>query len=357
MNINQGQQAQLDLQRVLILFKQAGFTFVGIVISAIVIVYTIYPHLPWAITLAWLILALSAMPVRMILMSRFNRELEAGNMSTDRALIWEKRWALATIIPSLSFASSVYLPYSGEQLIIFMFIALVLISMIAGSIVSSITSIKTVMAFMNLAIIPFIARCFMETGTHYLALGSFFIAFYMVFFALAFRMNDTVLSAIKQKIERQEMSYKDSLTGLWNRRKLFSVVEGMVGKPYSLLLIDVDHFKQFNDREGHAKGDEILSDISLSIIRCARQRDLVVRYGGEEFLVLLPQTPLEKAEKLAHKIRERIIFDCDTTVSIGVAHTQMEEDFDSLVELADKAMYQAKKDGRNCVRLAVAKLA
>ena len=352
MNINQCGQEQLDLQRIQILYQQAGFTFVGVFVSTVVVTYIISPELPWNLTLAWTILTLAVIPIRFILLSGFNSELKKGTLSARRARLWENRWVAAATMSALAFASSIYLPYKSQHLIISLFIGLVLVSMIAGSIVSSITSLKSVMVFMNLSIIPFIARCFMETGQYYWILGCFFIVFYVVFFGLAFRMNQTILKAIKQQIERQDMADKDSLTGRWNRRKLFSVLENMGDRQYSLLLIDVDHFKQFNDEKGHNKGDEMLSEISLSILRCTQEKDLVVRYGGEEFLVLLPGTPLEQAEKTAHDIRERVITDCASTVSIGVADHEMEEDFDALIDLADKAMYQAKRDGRNCVRSA-----
>lgn len=352
MDKNQSKKEQLDLQRIQILYHQAWFTFIGLLVSAAVIVYTIYPKLPWWITLAWLFLALSVIPVRLALLSAFKADIKNGRLSVEQARLSEKRWCLSTAIPSTAFASSIYFPYSSDQLIIFLFIGLVLVSMIAGSIVSSITSKKTVMVFMNLSILPYIARCFMETGETYWTLGVFFIAFYMIFLSLALRMNQTVLEAIRQQIERQEIAYKDSLTGLWNRRKLFTVVESMEGKPYSLLLIDVDHFKYFNDKEGHTKGDEMLSEISLSILGCTQEKDLVVRYGGEEFLVLLPGVLSSAAERIAHQIRQRVIVDSTSTVSIGVADTELEKDFDALVELADKAMYQAKNDGRNCVRTA-----
>lgn len=352
MDTNQDNQAQLDLQRIQMLFQQAGFTYVGISVSSAVVVYTILPVLHWQITLAWLMFSLLAIPIRIFLYTGFNAELKSGHLSIERAKIWEQRWVIVASLPAIAFASSGYLPYSGQHLIIFLFIGLVLVSMIAGSVVSSTTSIKTVMVFINFSLIPFIVRCFMETGEYYWALGFLFLVFYIVFISLARRMNHTVLEAIKLQIERQEMANKDSLTGLWNRRKLFDVLEKMTDKPYSILLIDVDHFKQFNDDKGHSKGDEKLNEISLSIVRSVNKKDLVVRYGGEEFLVLLTETSAQHAKKVAHNIRERVIIDSASTVSIGIADTELEKDFDKLIDFADKAMYQAKSDGRNCVRIA-----
>lgn len=354
MNANQGQQAQLDLQRVLILYQHGKYSFVSVSVSALVIAYVLQIHLNLAITLTWFTAALSVIPIRLMLISGFFRTLKSNEMTGGKALIWERRWVMATAIPALVFASSVYLPYTEDHLITHLFIGMILVSMISGSIVSSTTSMNTVMVFIHLSIIPFIAECFMETDRYHILLGCFFIVFYFVFCSLSLRIHRTMLRSIQVQIERQDMSYKDSLTALWNRRKLYFETEQMVGSTYCVMLIDVDHFKQFNDKHGHSKGDEILVQISSSIVRCVGAKDLVVRYGGEEFLVVFPGILMPAAEAIADNIRAKVVAECGSTVSIGIADTNLDQDFDALVDLADKAMYLAKNGGRNCVKLASA---
>ena len=116
-------------------------------------------------------------------------------------------------------------------------------------------------------------------------------------------------------------------------------------------MIDIDHFKTLNDSYGHLVGDEVLTHISLCIIRCTEKDDLVVRYGGEEFLVLLTNKDLTTATRLAQKINIEVAKESESTVSIGVASSAQHRDFDNLVHAADQAMYAAKSAGRNCVRI------
>lgn len=352
MQTNQGQQGQLALKQTSILYGNTIFATAGMSVSILVIFYIIRTKIPLSLAVYWLAITLTAVPIRFALYASFNRSVKKGLFNDiESANRQENLWIAATILLGISLASSAYLPYQeGDRLILLLFIGLVLVSMVTGSIVSSITSIKTVLIFIHLTIIPFTLRCFMESGSYFWTLGSFFIAFYIIFCSLTLKMSTTVINSLKQQIEGQEMADKDSLTGLWNRRKLFSFIAELQNQPYCLLLIDVDHFKLFNDKYGHSKGDEMLSDISLSISHAVGKTDLVVRYGGEEFLVICPSTSLRNAVALAERIRMRVKLQNSSSISIGVADSRQEKDFDALVERADKAMYLAKKDGRDCVR-------
>lgn len=157
----------------------------------------------------------------------------------------------------------------------------------------------------------------------------------------------------------------DALTGLANRRRLDEVMQsewgrGMrSGKPTSLLMIDVDHFKAFNDRHGHHGGDEALRNVASTIANTIRRPgDSVARYGGEEFVVVLGETDLEGAKVIAELIRQAVEIlapyagdSQPITVSIGVASAQAKtgESIDTLFSAADKALYVAKDSGRNRV--------
>ncbi|MGV8916257.1 MAG: sensor domain-containing diguanylate cyclase [Pseudomonas sp.] len=176
---------------------------------------------------------------------------------------------------------------------------------------------------------------------------------------------------LRQRAEHElaELASTDGLTGMANRRKLDHVLKtewarGLrSGKPMSLLMIDVDHFKAFNDRHGHHGGDEALRTVAQTILGSIRRPgDLAARYGGEEFSVVLPETPLAGAQLIAEKIREAIEalapFADDPnpiTVSIGIASQEpnSRDDVCELVTIADKALYQAKRKGRNRVEYTV----
>lgn len=152
----------------------------------------------------------------------------------------------------------------------------------------------------------------------------------------------------------------DGLTGLYDhatlKRSLANEIERHIryGNDVCFVMIDVDHFKKFNDDYGHQKGDEILVEIGRILEEESRGVDVCARYGGEEFAMLLPQTSLEEGMEIAERVRNHIeqsFASCgNVTVSLGVSacpdHAREEG---SLIRKADKALYRAKKDGRNRV--------
>jgi diguanylate cyclase (GGDEF)-like protein len=162
----------------------------------------------------------------------------------------------------------------------------------------------------------------------------------------------------------EQMAHIDGLTGIPNRRRLDEYLAavwehcGERGRPLSLLAIDVDRFKEFNDRRGHLAGDELLRQLVARLSHCLRRaEDLLARYGGEEFLVVLPGADLAIAATLAEAMRAQIAkADLGATVSIGVASRvpDAESTLTELVARADAALYIAKKSGRNRVELAAA---
>jgi len=159
----------------------------------------------------------------------------------------------------------------------------------------------------------------------------------------------------------QRLSMIDSLTGLFNRQGLLTyykneVANGKEGWPVSILVIDIDHFKPVNDTFGHSAGDAILRRIAISIGNYSRQRDKVARWGGEEFLVILPNTPASQAHWLAERLRKAVmnlihpeIENQMVSISIGISEMYAGDDIDSAFNRADAALYQAKNSGRNRV--------
>jgi diguanylate cyclase (GGDEF)-like protein/PAS domain S-box-containing protein len=167
----------------------------------------------------------------------------------------------------------------------------------------------------------------------------------------------------EQKRLKSELEYaasRDPLTGLWNRRHFLNLLENAHRQKrrydvdYSLMILDADHFKNINDRFGHGKGDEVLVLLARTLENRVRETDSVCRWGGEEFIILLPQTNVGSAAKLAECLRasaaEIQVPDLPVvTISIGVAQHQSEEATESLLRRADTALYQAKAAGRNRV--------
>ncbi len=174
------------------------------------------------------------------------------------------------------------------------------------------------------------------------------------------RKNAETLYAALESQRREALT--DPLTGLCNRRamdqRLGDVWAVQTHAPLSLLVLDIDFFKRINDTYGHADGDCVIRWVAATLCCCIRSGDSAFRYGGEEFMVLLPDTPLEGAISVAETIRERIAAHHPTPsrnwqvplpVSLGVATRRATDDPGSLFERADRAMYQAKHLGRNRV--------
>ncbi len=182
------------------------------------------------------------------------------------------------------------------------------------------------------------------------------------------KKNEQALHELNEKLE--SLSFQDGLTGVANRRMFDTRINQEWGRcireqqPLSLIMIDIDYFKQYNDHYGHQSGDECLKEVAQKLAELAKRTvDLCARYGGEEFVLLLPNTSLKQAIHLAEKCRENIYqlnipheasSICDAvTISVGVGSiTPVKGSISSsLIEDADKALYLAKENGRNIVKI------
>ena len=163
----------------------------------------------------------------------------------------------------------------------------------------------------------------------------------------------------------RQLSMIDGLTGLYNRAWLNDLLPTMVATahgshaPLSLIMIDLDHFKKFNDSHGHLAGDQALRTAAHVLTTALRPTDFAVRYGGEEMMVLLPDTPenvaVTVAQRLCERMRQACVFNDmrfelpHITASLGVASLQDGQDEQALIDCADAALYRAKEHGRNQV--------
>jgi diguanylate cyclase (GGDEF)-like protein len=171
----------------------------------------------------------------------------------------------------------------------------------------------------------------------------------------------------RQRLQLENQVIRDALTGLYNRRYLDERLDRDLirakryGFPISLAMIDLDHFKHVNDTYGHRAGDEVLKSLGALLQSTSREGDIPCRYGGEEFVVVLPRMPLATAMKRAEQWREAFDrqkvhygdVEIGTTMSIGLAtYPDHAANADALIDCADRALYRAKSSGRN--RLVVA---
>lgn len=164
--------------------------------------------------------------------------------------------------------------------------------------------------------------------------------------------------------ELERLAHVDSLTAVWNRRYLSQVADWEIEQArryaheVSLLVVDVDRFKEINDHQGHVVGDQTLRQVADRLGGRLRSADVLGRWGGDEFLAILPHTPVESAAETAEAVRKAVEADSfdpagDVTITVGVAQLEPDETLDAWIGRADRALYAAKRAGRNSVTVAL----
>ena len=174
------------------------------------------------------------------------------------------------------------------------------------------------------------------------------------------------LEKVLDKLTEREREFistlieKDPLTGVYNRRKFDNDIELLISmserttKGCGLLIIDIDNFKDFNDKFGHFEGDLLLQRVTQNIEQNVRNYDKIhiYRYGGEEFVVIIPDTTSHNALAIGERLRNSVKDSCDITISIGVSHyKELAGNINELITNADKALYEAKRKGKDKVLL------
>ncbi len=161
--------------------------------------------------------------------------------------------------------------------------------------------------------------------------------------------------------ELEKLATFDKITGIYNRSKLEEILSYEIERakrynhPLSLIMLDIDHFKEVNDTYGHLVGDDVLRDIATFVSRIIRKTDIFARWGGDEFVILCPSTDLSGACTLGEKIRREtedhnFNIKKSITVSMGITQLRPEDDAVSFIQRADKLLYKAKNEGRNMIK-------
>ena len=186
------------------------------------------------------------------------------------------------------------------------------------------------------------------------------VVFELIIFQLG--LADMVLSYKQERDKAMHMAFRDQLTGAYNRHGLNELLYNRRSKikPSNIALIDIDHFKVVNDDYGHNVGDECLVSVVEVIKKQLREEDKIIRYGGEEFLVFIQDTSLDKAHEICERIRTAMHLvqvphskgHTSFTVSIGLACIEHNEPVKSVIQRADIALYKSKDNGRDQITIA-----
>ncbi|MFW6366165.1 MAG: diguanylate cyclase [Spirochaetota bacterium] len=210
--------------------------------------------------------------------------------------------------------------------------------------------------------ISMFTETFKKAATHHERIDSGKISLYELN-SLAVYANMMLDEIREEKKMLQKLSFHDPLTGIYNRNKYNEIIEHEIEifqrfkNPFTIIMFDIDHFKQVNDTHGHPKGDEILIELVHMVSSRIRTVDTFIRWGGEEFLILLPRTTRYQARQFAEKLRNGIwrhtfASEISLTISAGIASLRVTDNAFSIVARADKALYESKKSGRNKITVA-----
>lgn len=340
----------VEFERIRILYSGAPRIVAGGGLLVIFLAFFLHDSIPINTLIVWICVALAALLPRLIIALSFRAQLMQHLVEPNNIAIWERRWIFSTIPIAGSFSALMFFSLHNEQILL---VALCLTVAGAGNLMTSSTSLRTLAVANSIIFFPLIIKLLVSDAPYFLALAALFVTCIIVFSNYAMSLNNVLVDNIRLKILSDNLSLIDMLTGLHNRRGLYLFVDNLIaqvartGEQFGLIMIDIDYFKQYNDTHGHSMGDEVLIAVADCILQEARMTDLVVRYGGEEFIVVVPGAGMPELEEVAARICEGVRNNCYVTISAGLACYSQDMDFDELVKLADKALYAAKEAGRD----------
>jgi diguanylate cyclase (GGDEF)-like protein len=367
-------------EQVRLVMKQLPTMQIASFIVALVLSYTVKDIVPLFNIIVWDLTVLVIVISRIVLYSLFLKVQEkpfAGEY-------WKKAYLLLAFISGVIWGASAFIIFpAGNPTLVSLFV-LVIASLSAATTVSHSALRLGPTAWAAPAMSFYVVRCFQE-GFETYTIGFLIIVYLITVLNYSFKHNSTIASSVSLKFENLELleelrkandilrltSAIDGLTGLANRQSFDECMDRewrramREHRPISLIMLDIDHFKRYNDNYGHQGGDDCLKKVAEVIAGSVkRPADLAARYGGEEFMVVLPDTDIRGATEIAEKLRIEVevlgvphaysATASVVTISVGVASLVPEQNmaFSRLIKMVDTMLYAAKHDGRNRVKVA-----
>ncbi len=280
-----------------------------------------------------------------------------GGLWSDSAKLkeWPKSLLAVFLVVFLgSFASGFWgTELYNPQMVYLILPLIIFISVRLGQVASSLATLIMV-GLLNIATLrhigPFTGS---DMNTRLIDLNFFLAAMSLstLFINVVFSERQTLIDALERKSgELEQAATTDSLTKVLNRRGFYALMDDRSqAQSGTVLMVDIDHFKRLNDVYGHSRGDEILQQVADTLKESLRTDDLLARFGGEEFIIVLPKTSLEQSQQTAERLRVAVEQQCQVTISLGVTQIQATESLEVAINRADELMYQSKNQGRNRV--------
>lgn len=374
------QQRRIYAEQLRIIYSQTPTAVVAGVASGGLFVWVFKDIADNTTLIAWLLTLLAVLSVRAYSYFLFKRK----NPSEEEITPWSIAFLIMTFIHGSVWGSTPWLFLNDENPVYQVIVVLSMVGLSAASISVHSVYYRAVLVFFLPVMLPVIAHLFLIHERFGIPLGLALTIYVIVVLRSAVSINTAIVDSISLNFELEKeidirkeaekklsaLAQQDALTGLANRRHFDDVLNREVLRaererhPLSLIMIDIDYFKVFNDSYGHQAGDECLRQVS-DVLRSALKRpaDLATRYGGEEFAVILPYADRDSGEVVAEKIRVAILSRAIphdgsqidgiayVTISTGVATFAGDErgTSEEIIGAADDRLYQAKDEGRNRV--------
>lgn len=349
-------------------------------IVALVLSYAVSDIVPHANIVTWDLLVLAIVVSRIVFYVKFLKVREQPFSGKQ----WKKAYLLLAFTSGVIWGASAFIIFPAGNPSLIALSVLVIASLSAATTVSHSALKMGPTAWAAPAMLLYVVRCFLE-GFETYTVGFLIIVYLFAVLNYSFKHNTTIASSVSLKFENLELldelrkandilrhaSAIDGLTGLANRRRFDEVMDQewrralREQRPFSLIMLDIDHFKSYNDNYGHQAGDDCLKKVAAVVAGTVkRPADLAARYGGEEFMVVLPDIDIRGAVELGEKLRIAVEVlgvphahssaASVVTISVGAASLVPEHGMDPshIIKLVDTALYAAKRSGRNRVKAA-----
>lgn len=351
-------QQQLELERIEDFLSKTKSGYCGLALNILVASQLIASYATLKAISFWILATIICYIPKVRATLQFFKAQKSKQVNTDNAKQWEHRIYLHSILPFFAFSSIAFMPFESNVFGGVVVASLALVSLLVGGVITYRSSKNVITLYLYISLGCIIARCLYEGGYYLYILAAYFSIMLILVRRLIKTQYENFVNHLETRLQFEKESLTDPLTGLPNRRRMelfmeqFMLVSRRTGNEFQVAMIDIDYFKKYNDTHGHLEGDNLLTSLASLVQKHIRSSDLFVRYGGEEFSLILTANNRESAFKFLSKLKDEIERALGITVSIGFACSNMAENFEQLLGLADNALYQSKQQGRNRVSIA-----